>query len=91
MYYFAYGSNLNKEWMENRCPETIPLGPAKLKDYKLGFRFPSTSWPGGGAADIISSPGDVVFGRLYLSNTSDFEKLDICEHVATKGFIEDFW
>ena len=36
--YVAYGSNLNKEQMEFRCPGAKPIGKFILKDYKLEFR-----------------------------------------------------
>jgi gamma-glutamylcyclotransferase (GGCT)/AIG2-like uncharacterized protein YtfP len=86
MYYFAYGSNLNLKWMKKRCPETVLVGPAALADYKLAFRYKSTSWPGGGAADIIYCPGQVVWGGLYLSNQQDFASLGKYEDVADGGY-----
>ena len=36
--YIAYGSNLNLEQMERRCPYAVPVGPASLKGYRLMFR-----------------------------------------------------
>ena len=37
-YYLAYGSNLNKEQMANRCPGAEPIGAALIHDYELVFR-----------------------------------------------------
>lgn len=36
--YMAYGSNLNKAQMAERCPNAVALGPGVLDDYKLVFR-----------------------------------------------------
>jgi hypothetical protein len=37
-YYIAYGSNLNKEQMEDRCPGAKVVGTAELKNYRLLFK-----------------------------------------------------
>lgn len=37
-YYLAYGSNINKDQMEKRCPGARPIGTANLKGYELAFR-----------------------------------------------------
>jgi|GEM_PF-544665 len=36
--YIAYGSNLNIEQMEQRCPYALPLGTTMLDGYRLLFR-----------------------------------------------------
>lgn len=36
--YLAYGSNLNKEQMEMRCPTAKAIGTAEIKDYELLFK-----------------------------------------------------
>lgn len=36
--YLAYGSNLNLEQMEMRCPDAAVIGTAVLKNYQLIFR-----------------------------------------------------
>ena len=41
-YYLAYGSNLNKEQMQKRCPGAVPVGAMVLKGYELRFRGPLT-------------------------------------------------
>lgn len=41
-YYLAYGSNLNKEQMEKRCPGAVPVGTMMLKGYELKFKGPLT-------------------------------------------------
>lgn len=37
-YYIAYGSNLNKEQMEDRCPGAKVVGTAELKNCRLLFK-----------------------------------------------------
>lgn len=39
MLYFAYGSNLNKREMRQRCPSSKYIGTAMLKDWQLMFRY----------------------------------------------------
>ena len=41
-YYLAYGSNLNKQQMEKRCPGAVPVGTMILKGYELVFKGPLT-------------------------------------------------
>ena len=36
--YFAYGSNINLEQMEHRCPNAQVVGPVTLADHELQFR-----------------------------------------------------
>ena len=45
--YFAYGSNINLEQMNWRCPEAEVFGAAVLEGYELLFRGNSSR--GGGA------------------------------------------
>ena len=37
-YYLAYGSNLNREQMDGRCPGAVPVGRAVIEGYRLSFR-----------------------------------------------------
>ena len=37
-YYFAYGSNLDKQAMRFRCTSATPVGRGVLEGYKLVFR-----------------------------------------------------
>ena len=54
--YVAYGSNLNLEQMEYRCPYAKPLGPAELCGYQLLFRGSN----GGAVATVEPCDGFVV-------------------------------
>lgn len=68
--YAAYGSNLNKEQMQRRCPQSIPYDTITLKDWRLVFK---------GVADIEKKKGHNVYLGLYKI-TKDCEKqLDVYE------------
>ncbi|HCJ66583.1 MAG TPA: hypothetical protein DHV62_04475 [Elusimicrobia bacterium] len=79
MFYFAYGSNMDKEdldkWCENRrLPkiEFLSISPAKLNGYKLCFNYFSSS-RNAGAANIMESRNDCVYGLLLEIKDSDIE------------------
>lgn len=70
MLYFAYASNLSKEYMLSRCPEAIPIKKAVLKDYKLTFNQ---------LADIVESKGQNVLGAIYVISKQELVDLDRLE------------
>ena len=73
--YFAYGSNMNRQQMERRCPQNELLGVAVLAGYRflIGER---------GYATLTDDPAASVMGALYRISVSDEEELDRCEGVA---------
>ncbi len=73
--YFAYGSNLDKKQMCERCPSSCFLCRALLKDYKLAFTRESAKW-GGGVADVIKSEDSIVWGVVYQLDERELELLD---------------
>jgi gamma-glutamylcyclotransferase len=74
-YYFAYGSNMNEEVIRERCSDPECLGKAYLPDYKLGFTRYSKNRESG-VADILISPGEVVWGLIYQVTDHDVASLD---------------
>lgn len=60
-YYFAYGSNMNLDQMEFRCPDAMVVGKVCLEDYRLAFRGRG----GGGVATILPEEGSHVDGILW--------------------------
>ncbi|MBN2077469.1 MAG: gamma-glutamylcyclotransferase [Spirochaetes bacterium] len=79
--YFAYGSNMDQEDLDRFCREqcggSFPArapGVAELKDYALSFNYYSGSRKGG-AANIMASPGDLVYGLLFEVNEEEFEMI----------------
>lgn len=100
--YFAYGSNLDRHKMYDRCRSARILGVARLAGYRLGFTRYSTGWEGG-VADVLVSPQDEVWGLVYQIDNNDLLKLDKFEgypkaytrfqtsvHLST-GLLEDVW
>lgn len=78
MLYFAFGSNLSIEQMLTRCPNSVPLTKAKLRNYELTYR----ANPGGkGVATIVRKKGAVVHGALYQCPEQDIKTLDRYEGV----------
>jgi gamma-glutamylcyclotransferase len=75
MYYFAYGSNLSKKQMRERCPESKPGLIAVLPNYKLVFTDWSRQWHGG-VATIKRFSGEKVLGAVYEITESDLRRLD---------------
>ena len=78
MYYFAYGSNLNKKQMLERCPDNKPKLVATLPNYKLVFVGWSRQWRGG-VASIKRFSGERVIGAIYEVSDRDLRRLDKCE------------
>lgn len=75
MYYFAYGSNLSKKQMAERCPGSKTKFSAVLPNYKLIFTGWSRQWKGG-TASIKPFKGEKVKGAVYEISDSDLRKLD---------------
>jgi gamma-glutamylcyclotransferase (GGCT)/AIG2-like uncharacterized protein YtfP len=75
MYYFAYGTNLNRQQMRERCPDSRPLFTVTLPNYKLIFTGWSRRWRGG-VASIKPFRGERVPGALYELSDTDLRRLD---------------
>jgi len=78
MYYFAYGSNLNKKQMLERCPDSKPMFIVTLHNYKLVFVGWSRQWRGG-VASIKPFRGERVLGAIYEVSDRDLRRLDSYE------------
>lgn len=79
---FAYGSNMHRPQMRSRCPSSRFLGPALLRNYRLGFASFSRRW-NGAVATIHQSPGKRCYGLLYELGARDLELLDGYEGTPT--------
>ncbi len=75
MYYFAYGSNLSKKQMLERCPDSKPKLIATLPNYKLVFAGWSRKWRGG-VATIKRFSGGKVPGAIYEISEPCLRRLD---------------
>ena len=72
--YLGYASNLSPRTMQQRCPDSIYAGMARLDDYK--WYINTTNF-----ANIKPSKGDVVYGNLFFLSKRDEEALDVSEGV----------
>ena len=61
-YYFAYGSNMNLDQMDFRCPDAEVVENARLDGYRLAFCGRPA---GGGVATILKEEGSHVNGVLW--------------------------
>jgi len=82
VYYFAYGPNLNRKQMLERCPDSKPRFFATLNNYKLVFVGWSRQWRGG-VVSIKSFRGERVLGAVYEISETDLRRLDKYEGYPT--------
>ncbi len=87
-YYFAYGSNLDREDWARFCarqgadPASIcAVGPAVLPDCELAFNYRSAARDGG-ALNLAPRRGQVVHGVLFEASSEGWAALDTKEGVA---------
>ena len=80
-YYFGYGSNLSKEQMAIRCPESNYYASGKLSGY---------SWliNERGYASIKPSESDFVLGEIFTLSQQDVDYLDIYESVEDGMYLK---
>lgn len=68
MYYFGYGSNMNRVRVTKR---EMPFGEVlagTLYDFELAFNKRSVKYPGAASANVIAKSGSKVEGVLYRLN-----------------------
>jgi len=83
MDYFAYGSNLSKKQMLERCPSAKPGFSAVLPNYKLIF----TGWSRtlkGATATLKPMRGERVSGGVWQMEERDLQRLDRYEGYPTE-------
>ena len=80
-YYFGYGSNLSKDQMAIRWPESKYYDSGKLLDY---------SWliNARGYASIKPSEGVFVLGEIFALSQEDISYLDIYESVEEGMYLK---
>lgn len=73
--YFAYGSNMSRRQMRERCPDHECLGRAVLKNHALCFPR-SSPIRKCGVAGLVERPGAEVWGVVYRLHDKDLAALD---------------
>ena len=87
IWYFAYGSNLSMDRTQQRTGSIRSARKACLKDYRLAFNKGGLG--GEVYANIVPSPGDVVWGVVYLCDQEAMAGLDDFERAicASSGLL----
>ncbi len=75
VWYFAYGSNLDRNQMRLRCGSARFLCVAKLDNHRLAFTHRSI-YRKCGTADALPSKGHEVWGVVYQIHEADVRALD---------------
>lgn len=75
--YFAYGSNMNTKRIRSRVPLATVIGRARLLDKRMVCNKKGED--GSGKANLVDSPGDLVWGVLYEVDLAKLDKLDQAE------------
>ena len=78
--YFGFGSNLLAARIQLENPTAVCHTTACLSDYRLDFDRMSCTWHGA-SATVIPSPGDHVWGVVWLIKWSEITNLDDQEGV----------
>ncbi|MDP3064205.1 MAG: gamma-glutamylcyclotransferase family protein [Chloroflexota bacterium] len=82
VWYFAYGSNLNKNQMRTRVGDWSACRKATLRNWELLFNVKSRKW-GKFAANIRGAgTQDKVWGVVYQITKKQLDVLTKCEGVA---------
>ncbi len=85
--YFAYGSNLNLQQMEERGVVVKSAQRADLPGWKLAFTVYSEGWKGG-VADILPHPEERIEGIVYELKKKDMKELDRYEGRKLRNKME---
>lgn len=72
---FAYGSNMSREPMRQRCPGAQMLGVARLRQHRFFIMA-------NGYASVVPAPSSEVHGILWRLTPRDLVALDAYEDVA---------
>ncbi|MGH2795292.1 MAG: gamma-glutamylcyclotransferase family protein [Actinomycetota bacterium] len=88
MFYFAYGSNMDPEQMEERTPGARALGAARLGGYRLTFTRDSPAW-GGGVGHIEADANDEVWGVLWDLTEDHLGSLDVYEGIDVGAYVRE--
>jgi gamma-glutamylcyclotransferase len=90
MLYFTYGSNMNLQQMQERCPSARFVSVALLTDHKLAFTRKSIKRDCG-VSDVVSERGRKVWGVVYEISDLDLGKLDAWEGYRPPREKNAYW
>lgn len=84
IYHFAYGLNMNKALIAERCTSARAVTIAKLKGYRLSFSDYSKVWDGG-MEGLVRESGHDLWGVIYELSSMDRNRLDVWQDVRQDG------
>ena len=85
--YIAYGSNLNVDQMQWRCPGAKVIAKSWLHDHRLVFQ----GAPYGAHANVIPEKGQDVPVAIWEITRNDERALDRYEGVAGGYYRKEYW
>ena len=86
LYYYAYGSNMDKEQMEERKIEFVPERlKGLLKNWQLVFNK-KRQRDGAGVGNLIPKDDSLVEGIIYKINRESMKELDKAEGAPTHHY-----
>ena len=80
-FYFAYGSNMNPEQMEERCPGADPVGIGYIDNCRTIINER-------GVATIVPAPGEYACGILWAVSEGHIRTLDEKEGVRYRTYLK---
>lgn len=89
--YFAYGSNMLRERLADRCPSARPVGVAHVAGHTICFHKRSIDGSGKAMIEATGSPEDIVHGVLFAIAEAERPALDAAEGFGS-GYrrVDDF-
>ena len=81
-HYFAYGSNLCHDRLQQRVPSATFISKAKLSGYKLRFNKIGIDGSGKGNIEQTSHSKDAVWGAMFQVRQSELSHLDNAESLG---------
>lgn len=75
MNYFAYGADMPRQQMAERCPRCKPRTVASLPNHRLMFTGWSRRWRGG-VASVRQAQGERVAGAVYEVSDAELRLMD---------------
>lgn len=82
MKYFAYGSNMSLNRIQQRTPSAIPLGTFSLSEHQLVFHKHGRDNSAKCDAFYTRDPSNNIFGRLYEIDAPEKAILDQAEGLG---------
>lgn len=86
-FYLAYGSNLNVQQMQFRCPDARIVGVTQIPDYQLLFKGSKT----GSYLTIEQEKGATVPAAVWAVSERDERQLDVYEGYPNFYYKKQMW